>query len=135
MFLSVMSCFVLKSRELQLTLLPATNVIATFGKKIWCRNDREEQLPKNITRRRDIYCASTSIYRPITRMESFFSEMAILWGLLRYTTKGQKFWPYGLFKAARPKRPEKNQVWLRMLRIVQFSEKCKNSQNFSKRAK
>ena len=98
MFLSVMSCFVLKSRELQLTLLPATNVIATFGKKIWCRNDREEQLPKNITRRRDIYCASTSIYRPITRMESFFSEMAILWGLLRYTTKDQKFWPYGLLK-------------------------------------
>ena len=41
------------------------------------------------------------------RVESFFSEMAILWGLLRYTTKGQKFWPYGLFKAARPKRPKK----------------------------
>ena len=37
----------------------------------------------------------------------FFSEMAILWGFLRYTTKGQKFWPYGLFKAARPKRPKK----------------------------
>ena len=124
MFLSVMSCFVLKSRELQLTLLPATNVIATFGKKIWCRNDREEQLPKNITRRRDIYCASTSIYRPITRMESFFSEMAILWGLLRYTTKGQK-----------GQKNFKNQVWLKMLRIVQISEKYKNSQEISKSAK
>ena len=29
----------------------------------------------------------------------------------------------------------KNQVWLKMLRIVQFSEKCKNSQKISKSAR
>ena len=127
-----MSCFVLKSRELQLTLLPATNVIATFGKKIWCRNDREEQLPKNITRRRDIYCASTSIYRPITRMESFFSEMAILWGLLRYTTKGQKFWPYGLFKAARPKRPKKTKYGSECLELFNSARNAKIAKIFQK---
>ena len=85
----------------------------------------------------DIDTAPIHFIHTYTRVAPFFSEMAILWGFLRYTTKGQKFWPYGLFKAARSKRKKKfkNQVWLKMLRIVQFSEKCKNSKNFSKSAK
>ena len=41
------------------------------------------------------------------RVASFFSDLAILWALLRYTTKGRKFWPLGLFKAARPKKAKK----------------------------
>ena len=69
-----------------------------------------------------------------SRVESFFSEMAILWGLLRYTAKGQKFWPYGFFKAARPKRPInfRNQVWPKMLSIVLFSENAKIAKKIQK---
>ena len=44
----------------------------------------------------------------VDRVAPFFSDMAILWGLLRYTTKGRKFSPLGLFKAARPKKAKKS---------------------------
>ena len=44
------------------------------------------------------------------------------------------FCPLGLFKAARPKRPInfRNQVWPKMLSIVQFSENAKIAKKIQK---
>ena len=36
--------------------------------------------------------------------------------------KLENFWPWAIMKAIRPKKAKK-QVWLKMLRIVQFGEK------------
>ena len=69
---------------------------------------------------------SKSVYLT-NRVAPFFSEMAILWGLLRYTTKGQKFWSYGLFKAARPKRKK--------ILKIKYGSKCLELFNSARNAK
>ena len=64
----------------------------------------------------------------------FFSEMAILWGFLRYTTKCQKFWLYGLFKAARPKRKKilKIKYGSKCLELFNSARNAKIAKNFQK---
>ena len=45
----------------------------------------------------------------IIRVEWFFFYLTIWWKMLRYTAKGQSFWPLGLFKATRPKKAKQGQ--------------------------